>query len=91
MHYFRVSRQPYCAVHSGGYMKTVCLCLLVMTILLGIVAYDLHFTRVALEKVSNDIRDDWQRNEAVRTLIKDNSQQLVKEAIRFREFARRAK
>jgi len=72
-------------------MKTVCLCLLVMTILLGIVAYDLHFTRVALEKVSNDIRDDWQRNEAVRTLIKDNSNQLVKETIRFRELARRTK
>ena len=70
-------------------MKTVCLCLLVMTILLGIVAYDLHFTRVALEKVSNDIRDDWQRNEAVRTLIKDNSNQLVKETIRFRELVKK--
>ena len=70
-------------------MKTVCLCLLIMTTLLGIVAYDLHFTRVALEKVSNDIRDDWQRNEVVRALIKDNSNQLVKETIRFRELARR--
>jgi uncharacterized membrane protein len=73
----------------GDAMKIAALCLFVMTILLGVITYDMHFTRVALEKVSNDIRDDWQRNEAVRTLIKDNSQQLTKEAIRFRELVKK--
>jgi len=70
-------------------MKFCAFCLLVMTILLGVITYDLHFTRVAMEKISNDIRDDWQRNEAVRTQIKDNSNQLVKETIRFRELAKK--
>jgi hypothetical protein len=42
-----------------------------------------------MEKISNDFRDDWQRNEAVRTQIKDNSNQLVKETIRFRELAKK--
>ena len=70
-------------------MKSCAFCLLVMTILLGVVAYDMHFTRVAMEKISNDFRDDWQRNEAVRTQIKDNSNQLVKETIRFRELAKK--
>lgn len=72
-------------------MKTVAFCLLVMTILLGIITYDMHFTRVALEKVSNDIRDDWQRNEATRLLTKDSSQQISKEAIRLRELIKKLK
>jgi predicted Holliday junction resolvase-like endonuclease len=70
-------------------MKFAAFCLLIMTILLGIIVYDFHFTRVALEKVSNDIRDDWQRNEAVRTLIKDNAEQLKKDTVRLREIVKK--
>ena len=72
-------------------MKFVAFCLLVMTALMGFVAYDLHFTRIAMEKVSADLRDDWQRNEAVRYLIKDDAKQIAKEAIRLRELMKRMK
>ena len=63
--------------------------MLLITLVLASMVYELHFTRVSLEKLSIDIRDDWQRNEATRYLIRDDHHQIAKDLIRIREITKK--
>jgi hypothetical protein len=55
-----------------------------LILLSGGIVWELHNVRVALEKVSADIRDDWQRAEGTRMRIASVSEQLEKDTIRLR-------
>ena len=73
-------------------MRLLEYCLLLLIVLASWYGvYELHYTRVAFEKISNDIRDNWQADSMARQQIATAASQLSKDAVRLRSVAKKLK
>ena len=65
-----------------------CLLLLLVASSWGAVA-ELHYVRVSLENLSNDIRDNWQADSMARQQIATATSQLSKDTVRLRQVGKK--